>query len=172
MENHPSAKLKNIIEMAYWSSAMGRIFEKGAAEKIRKEFEKFLPFLELEDLKVPHRDFCLWLMDNVKTARGKQPTFGQAAKVLDFMLKVLVSYCHYPSGEQAEKIAPKLNGVIDNLVLGDLKKKGIFSLAQVDEKIYWELQEELRQKAAKKRMTSIEHDDPYWRELARKEQWL
>jgi hypothetical protein len=158
--------------MAYSSSAMGRVFEKGAAERIKGKFEEILE--RLGDYEALHSEFCRWLIKNVKTSKGKKPSFGEAAKVLDYMLKVLVSYCHFPSVEEAGKIAFKLNGIIDNFTFSFLKKeyggfKGVFSLVQIDKKIYLQLQQLLRREAAQEGMTPIEYDEILWRRLVKKD---
>jgi len=158
--------------MAYASSAMGRVFEKGASEKIKRKFEKILR--RIWDYEVIHYEFCRWIIENVKTSKGKKPSFGEAAKVTDYMLKVLISYCHFPSVKEAGRIAPKLNGIIDNFALLYLKRKyggfkGIFSLAQIDIKVYLELQRLLRREAATEGMTAVEYDEILWRRLVKED---
>jgi len=123
------AKQKNIIDMALKFASMSRVFEANSKEKIEKELnnclEDFYSITSEDEYKQKHTTFCKWFVKNIKKAKSKgksrRVSYGQAAKVLDVVLKVCFYYCHLPTEEVANNIYPILNCPIDSLLLGFLK---------------------------------------------------
>ena len=185
------AKLKNIIEMAVSFSAMGRVFEKGSTEKIKAKLENCIKdLLNLnaeEEYHKKHKEFCKWFTRNIKTAerkkegrtikRSQYASWGQAAKVIDIVLKVCIYYCNLPSAEVSSKVVLWLNGAIDTPILGDLKKRHsspiisqISTIEDIDKIAYEELQKIIRtdiEELFNGEIFPVQYDDIKWRELNR-----
>ena len=122
-----STKRKNIIEMALGFTAMIRIFDKGCKKRIAEKLEEF--FLSLaeirnrDDHEVRHRSFCVWFMQNIRSAEkslknarlqpGGLSSYDRAAKVLDVAIKELdeEAYQALQSLLLAESLARKLQPV-------------------------------------------------------------
>lgn len=154
-------KTRNIIEMAFGFSVMGRVFEPGAQEKICRRFEALMDEANGDNVLSLREAFILWFQETIQTAYRKQSSYGQAAKVADIMLKVCVSYCRLPSPEEVDRMIPQLYGVIDNLVLKEFDPPT--GLGDLNKERYLRVQGQLRAKAAG--MPLCEYDDILWREL-------
>jgi hypothetical protein len=184
-------KIQNIIDMAVSFSAMARVFEKGSAEKIKarlnETIEDFLSLKSSEEYYEKHDNFCSWFASNIKTAERLKhdkiikeshlASWGQAAKILDIVLKVCIYYCNLPSVEDSSRILPWLNGAIDTPIMEDLKKRyspAILSqtntIESIDRQTYEELQKLIRddiRKAFNNEIFAVQYDDIKWRELNR-----
>lgn len=156
-----AAKTRNIIEMAFMFSTMGRVFEKGSQSKIFHKFEALIEEVNADNVLSLREELINWFQDTIKTVHGKQSSYGQAAKVTDIMLKVCVSYCHLPSPEEAERIIPKLPGAIDNLVLEHFGHRP--GLGDLTRELYLKVQDSLKEEAAG--MSLCEYDDILWSRL-------
>jgi hypothetical protein len=173
-------KIKNIIDMAYGFTAMQRNFEANSSPRIKaKLFEAAIQLNRIkgeDEFKSKHREFCYWMMKNVKTAVGRKnewPSFGQSAKILDITLKVVAYYCHLCKDE----ILFYLNSAIDTPILKQIKQKsalsqlrGIQSISQIDEEIYHLLQEQIRLEIDEVyggKILTVQYDDIVWRSLNR-----
>ena len=185
------AKRQNIIEMAVSFTAMGRVFEKGATEKIKAKLncciENFFNLTTEEEYKEKHKEFCEWFTRNIKTAerrkdgriikRSQYASWGQAAKVIDIVLKVCIYYCNLPSANVSSRILPWLNGAIDTRILNDFKKRyksplilQTFNIEDIDKERYEELQKIIRtdiQESFNGEIFPVQYDDIKWRELNR-----
>lgn len=185
-------KIQNIIDMAMSFSAMARVFKKGSAEKIKAKLNDSIhDFLNLKSPKEyyeKHDNFCRWFTSNIKTAErrkndklikeSRNASWGQAAKILDIVLKVCIYYCNLPSAEESSKMLPWLNGAIDTPILEDLKERynsNVLMLTSntiesIDRKIYQALQELIREdikKSFNDEIFAVQYDDIKWRELNR-----
>ena len=184
-------KIQNIIDMAVSFSAMGRVFGKGSTEKIKAKLnnciEDFFNLSAKEEYHERHKEFCEWFTTNIKTAerkkgeriikRSQYASWGQAAKVIDLVLKVCIYYCNLPSTEASSKIIPWLNGAIDTRILEYLKKRynsPIISqtntIEDIDERKYEELQKMTRsdiKESFNGEIFPVQYDDIKWRELNR-----
>jgi len=194
-------KIESIIDMAVSFSAMTRVFEKGSAGTIRKEIVRridgFLGLNSKEEYDKKHDDFCEWFTKNIKTAernkdgtiikRSQCSSWGQAAKVIDIVMKVFFYYCRLPSDSYASKIIPCLNGAIDSKIIGYLKKEikeghlmeykeayyprisKISNIGKIDKKEkYYMLQKLFRldlEKSGNKGISLVEYEDVTWRKL-------
>jgi hypothetical protein len=182
------AKLKNIIEMAISFSAMIRVFESESDEKIKNRLndciDDFLNVKNEEDYHRKHQEFCEWFTKNIKTAEVKKngeivkqslyASWGQAAKIIDIVLKVCIYYCNLPSIEIYSKITPWLNSAIDTALLNYLKENyhsetisKINTLKDIDKINYEELQKIIREDTKKNfnGKFPVQYDDIMWRKL-------
>ncbi len=178
-EDVEKAKIENIIDMALTFSAMKRVFEKKSTKKIKQKLnvciDEFMSVNSKEEYIEMHKKFCMWFTKNIKTAERKkggkikrpQPaSYGQAAKIIDVVLKVCIYYCELPS--DPSKIMPWLNCPIDSNIIDSLKKdkhlktteiSQIKKIKDIDERKYEYLQKIIRKKSSKMRVCSIVYDD-------------
>lgn len=185
-------KIQNIIEMAVSITAMGRVFEKRSGEKIKAKLnnriEEFLNLSTKEEYQRKHKEFCEWFTVNIKTAERKKDgriikmsqyaSWGQAAKVIDIVLKVCIYYCNLPSAKVSSKIIPWLNGAIDSRILDDFKKRynsliissQVSTIENIDKATYEKLQQMINtdiEKSFHGEIFPVQYDDIKWRELNR-----
>ena len=182
------AKRKNIIEMALSFAAMLRNFAEGSNDRIGAKLEEFFLGLgeirDRDDYDLRHRSFCEWFRRNIRTAErtfkstrvhpSGPSSYGQAAKVLDIVIKVYVYYCAQPTSEVAERILPFLHGAIDTPIMRHLKKCSHASaripattIKAVDEDTYQALQSRLLAESQAYGLHPVQYDDILWRRLNR-----
>lgn len=190
-EKAEKAKIQNIIDMALSFSAMKRVFEKGSTEKITEKIgnciKEFSNLNTKEKYYERHKELCEWFTRNIKTAERKKDrriikksryaSWGQAAKVIDIVLKVCVYYCNLPSANVSSKIVTWLNGAIDTPILKYLKKhynspiiSQISTLGDIDKVKYKELQKMIRidiEESFNGEVFPVQYDDIRWRKLNR-----
>lgn len=183
-KSYTDTKQKNIIDMAITFSAMTRVFEAKSIKRIRKKLyeciKEFSSVTTKDEFKMKHEKFCEWFINNIKTSKKTQHnklrkvTFGQAAKVLDVVLKVYIYYCNLPSDKVSSRIMPWLNGAIDTKILKKIKPKSknslltkVKTIADIDKGDYKELQEILNNKSIKCKMFPVQYEDVLWRKLNR-----
>src|SRR4030042_1467258 len=109
--------------MAIRFSVMGRVFKPGSLRLISRKLEKTLGRFGKEDFDELHSSFCRWFMKTIETTSGCRPSYGQAAKVLDVALKVIVYYCRLPQASIAAKLVPRLHSPVDTPLMLYLKRK-------------------------------------------------
>ena len=122
------AKKQNIIDMAVGFSAMMTLFQERSADLIKEKLADLFEGLDRissdQDFGKMHGDFCLWFVKTIRLAKTQElSSYGHAAKVLDFALKVYVYYCQMPSPAKAGSLMPRLNGIIDTPILRYLFKR-------------------------------------------------
>jgi hypothetical protein len=161
------ARTQNIIEMAVQSAAMLRVFHGGELEKIVLKLGETISQLGKEGYEKLHKEFCDWFLKEIKPNVGEKPSYGQAAKVIDVAMKIIVGYCYLPRLEVAVEVASKLHPAIDSYVLIHLKDypeaKGIETLTQIDQPLYEKLQSYLKTEAQENGCIPIRYDDCLWR---------
>jgi len=167
-----SAKRKNIVEIAFASTAMARVFAPQSGGQICQRLESALEQLESAPYQTVHKEFCRWFISAIKTQDGGAPSFAQAAKVLDVAMKVMVSYCHLPNAATAQRVLHALHCGIDTGILRHLRQRhgvarGVVTLSAIDEQLYGELQRCLRREASARGLLAVEYDDELWREVNR-----
>lgn len=183
-------KKKIIIGMGLTIARMDRLFSAGSKGKIIAKVEEVCSDLAQaetrDDYRALHHLFCKWFVAHIRTAEKKQKddgirpsraaSYGQAAKVLDVVLKVYFYYCGQPSLDKAEKLVPFLNGAIDTKILHYLKKEypntnlAASTIKQVDEKSYSTLQELVIKDVHNtfhSEIYPVEYDDIMWYYLNR-----
>jgi hypothetical protein len=164
------ARIRNIIGMAWDFTGMQRVFEKKSGPLVCNLLEKLLDEIEVDPSNFSHEKLCRQIQKKIKTTHGKEPSYGQAAKVVDIAMKVLVCYCRLPNERVAQIVAPKLHGAIDTVILKRIKKeykvaRGIFTISRIKKVVYAEIQSLLKEKANQKGCSPIEYDDWLWRKL-------
>ena len=131
-----TARLHNIVDMGLSFSAMIRLFNKGAKRRLRdkiiSEIHKVFAVESQEQFDEAHADFCSWGIHNIQLAekkkggriikKGEAPSYGQIAKTLDVVLKVVVYYCHFPNNERANVISKWLHAAVDTKMMVFLKE--------------------------------------------------
>lgn len=172
-------KLKNIVNMAVSFAGMSRVFKAGSTEKIRNKLYStingFLSSHPEKEYQTKHEKFCEWFTKNIKTAQRKKEgriikksedaSWGQAAKIIDIVLKVFIYYCKLPSPEVSAKIIPLLNAPIDEARLKSFKNytnhKTLQDLDDYNE--YKALQRHMLKICSKNKISRVEYDDLQWR---------
>ena len=161
MELAKQAKKQNIIDMAVGLTTEMGLFQGRSVDLVKEKLADLFEGLDRigseQDFSKIHRDFCQWFVQTIRLAKTEEaPSFGHAAKVLDFALKVYVYYCNMPCPEKAESLLPRLNGAIDTPILHHLFKKleviygkshsrDSWTIKMVDKETYDLLQKVIRQ---------------------------
>jgi hypothetical protein len=184
-------KLFNIVDMGLSFSAMTRLYEKESKQIIHDNILKILDKISATDTAEQfenyHEHFCDWGVQNIVLAervKGKQiikesgPTsYGQIAKTLDVVLKVVVHYCHWPNHNKSKELSKMLHAAVDNKMMRLLKKEysGYFthwpmSVEAVDKYLYLELQKLVQKFIEEKhngKILPVHFNDIYWNILNR-----
>ena len=183
-QNAEAARLTAILHMAFDFASMSRVFEKGSKAKFLKRVRKLLPDLasvatqgEFEAL---HARFCTWGRRSLRTSHGghQRASYGQVAKTLNVVLKVVVSYCGMPDQRQAARLLPWLHPAIDNQMMGYLRQRyrdefprGIKGISEVDRVAYMLLVDMAAQDARENYsggLVPVQWEDVVWVEVNRK----
>lgn len=167
---------------------MMRLFEEGSKVKLRDmiltKLPKFLDTKSKEQFMELHSCFCRWGVKNIILAEKTRgdiilkprgpASYGQIAKTLDVVMKVVVHYCHLPNSNKAALISKWLNVALDTKMMAHIKPNGVIewpkSIEQVDERRYSALQQVVTNIIKTKHEGSIscvEFDDVYWEGLNR-----
>lgn len=184
------ARRENILDMGLTFAAMIRLFEEGSKNKILNQLADFTAKLETinsqNEYTQLHQGFCYAFSRDIQTASkklkngklkpSKPASFGQAAKVLDIVLKVYIHYASLPSESVALKIKPFLHGPIDTPILKYLQKKysaehiTATTIESIDEPQYIELQRLISSDIRNRfnnEVIPVEFDDIIWKEQNR-----
>ena len=130
-------KMDNEVWMGLSFSAMIRLYEKKSKPKIHKLITKILDEISLAESKDQfdkyHEKFCNWGVQNIYLAeriKKKQiikkrgpASYGQIAKTLDVVLKVVIHYCYWPNKAKSDELSKWLNAAVDNKMMRMLKKE-------------------------------------------------
>jgi len=184
------AKRNNILDMGLTFTSMMRVFAQGSKKKIARQLltttSDLSAVTSADDFEKLHKTFCSWFCQEIHTAErqlrnektkiSKPASYGQAAKVLDIVLKVYIFYCSMPSPDMASRTSQFLHGAVDTRTIKYLKHKypGITiiasSIAQVDEQTYRTLQSMVSQDIRDRfhgDLLPVQYDDIIWQELNR-----
>lgn len=168
-------KFRNIIDMAFWYSVMGRLFEEGQATVIKQKLlttaRALIEAESKEEFDRQHKSFCRWMKQNIRlrpTMKQPHPSFGHCAKILDITMKVVSHYCHY--GNPA-----LVNSAIDNQFIRHLQRKygvcpHVKNLGHIDEPAYREFQQAIEREIEEEfnnQILPVEYDDYMWEKLNR-----
>jgi hypothetical protein len=184
-------KLQNIVDMGLTFSAMIRLYEKGTKQTLHNIILEELPNISKatskEAFEIIHSNLCKWGIKNLtlaekaragKVIKKKGPAgYGQIAKTLDVVLKVVIHYCHHPIPEKSNELSQWLHAAVDTKMMGFLKGRysDYFlnwptSVEDVNEKTYLKLQR-LVNKFIKDEhdgnIIPVQFDDIYWNILNR-----
>jgi hypothetical protein len=188
-------KLFNIVDMGLSFSAMIRLYEKESKRIIRRNIIKILKKINAADsedqFEEHHESFCDWgvktivLAEKVRNGRvikERGPaSYGQIAKTLDVVLKVVVHYCHWPNQRKSTELCKWLHAAIDNKMMRFLKDDypDYFpiwptSVEGVDKSSYKKLQQLVKifiKEKHRNEILLVNFDDLYWHRLNRQKEW-
>jgi hypothetical protein len=128
-------KLHMVVDIGLAFSAMMRLFEKNSKtklhNKIHSELPKFFDANTLEEFKKIHSELCEWGTKEISLAKKKRngyvmkASYGQIAKTLDVVLKVVIYYSHFPSCKRAQRLSKWLNVAMDTKMMDHLGRKSL-----------------------------------------------
>ena len=101
-------RLRCLIDLGLNFSAMLRLYKKGSKEKFYNKVLGEMPSLlqaeNEEQFQVAHSSICEWGIKNLLVNEGSEcASYGQIAKTLDVILKVVIDYGHMPDCSKAKK---------------------------------------------------------------------
>ncbi len=170
-------RLRCLIDLGLNFSAMLRLYERGSKAKFyRKVLSEMPSLLQSEDeeqFQIAHSSICEWGVRHFRANKGSgHPSYGQVAKTLDVILKVVIDYGHMPDCSRAAQISPWLNSAIDNEMMTMLKKeypdaikRWPSSIRRVSKETYTSIQALVRRFNIERhdnRITPVQFDDVYW----------
>lgn len=182
-------RFENIVDMGLAYSAMIRLFVKGEKVKLQEQFvnstaERLFNITSKQEFDDIHSDFCKWGIKNIFLAERKRngivikskgpASYGQIAKTLDVLLKVVVYYCHLPDLEGSNKLCPWINAAVDTNMMRELRENypnevqpsWPTAIEEVQEKEYLKIQELVRRAIRElhnDKITPPQYDDIHWR---------
>ena len=139
---------------------MTRALQKRSDEILAPGLDDFLK-RDMTDYEKWHDDFCVWAQGAIKTSRGKTPSYGQVAKVLDVAMKVVAS-AQRTSAQRWPIDIPKLHCGIDGYVLAFLREKNstkALVLTDIDKQEYFRLQAVLKKMAREMEISGLALDE-------------
>lgn len=166
-----------LIDLGLNFSAMLRLYRKGCKEKIYNKVLSEMPSIlqseNEEQFQVAHASICEWGVRNLPAnERLAYASYGQIAKTLDVILKVVIDYGHMPDCCKAKQISPWLNSAVDNKMMNMLRKNypdamkpWPTSISQVSREKYLIIQSLVRRFNIEKHdsnITPVQFDDIYW----------
>ena len=191
LKDPENVRLSNIVDMGLTFSAMIRLYKKGSKKIIHKEIVRILPEIasadSIEQFQKMHNDFCSWGMDRLSLAEKKRqgriikdsgpPGYGQVAKTLDVVLKVVIYYSKWPDEPTSERIAKYINAAVDTKMMAFLKsyypghiEHWPVTVENVSQSIYISMQKLVRQFITDEhqgQIMPVQFDDLYWNYLNR-----
>lgn len=181
------AKFHNILDMALGFSGMIRLFEGRSKEKFRAKMIEEIPIMlsitSEDEFINSHTRFSRWGVDNIVLAekrrngkiikRSGPASYGQIAKTLNVVLKVVVHYCRLPNEKRASEIEKWLDAAVDTKMMAYLKStdKNIrwpTTIEQVGEDEYQNIKGSVYafiQDKHDDKIIPVEFDDMYWEAL-------
>ncbi|MCJ7632774.1 hypothetical protein MUP77_10345 [Candidatus Bathyarchaeota archaeon] len=170
-------RLRCLIDLGLNFSAMLRLYKKGSKEKFYNKVLSEIPSLlqseNEEQFQMAHSSICEWGVKNLLVNEGSgYASYGQIAKTLDVILKVVIDYGHMPDCYKAKQMSPWLNSAVDNKMMNMLKKNypnvikpWPSNIRQVNREKYLVIQSLVRRFNTEKynnRITPVQFDDIYW----------
>lgn len=106
LKDPAEVRLSNIVDMGLTFSAMIRLYKEGSKKILQKEIVRILPDIanakSVELFQKIHNEFCARGINRLSLAEKKRqgriikhsgpPGYGQVAKTLDVVLKVVIYY--------------------------------------------------------------------------------
>lgn len=184
MKNHTETcidvqevRLRCLIDLGLNFSAMLRLYKRGSKKglytKVLAEMPSVLQSENEEQFQMAHASICEWGVGHLHANKGSEhASYGQIAKTLDVVLKVVIDYGHMPDCSKAMQISPWLNSAIDNKMMMMLKKEypdaikpWPRNIRQVNKEKYAAIQSLVRRfdiERHNNQITPIQFDDIYW----------
>jgi hypothetical protein len=184
-------RLFNVVDMGLTFSAMIRLYQEGSKKILHEKIINILPDIaksdSIDSFLSTHNEFCTWGINRLSLAekhrQGKlikrtgPPSYGQVAKTIDIVLKVVIYYCKWPNETTSERITKFLNAAVDTKMMAFLKSKysNYFQLwpvtiENIDESKYLSVQKLVRQfirDEHQNQILPVQFDDLYWNILNR-----
>lgn len=174
-------RFENIIDVGLTSSAMVRLFSKctkGSKLRCRttETVEQILKAESELEFRAIHSHFCQWGIVEVTLAKKNKPaSYGQIAKTLNVVLKVVVYYCHLPEYEKSKELSKWLDAAVDTKMMAELRKRYPLdmkpwphTIEDVHEQNYEEIQKIVKQfirEVHEDSISPVQFDDYYWRKF-------
>jgi hypothetical protein len=128
-------KLHVIVDMGLAFSAMMRLFERHTKNtlhtKIYAELQKFFDAKTPDEFGKIHSELCEWGTREISLAKRnrndiknrKKASYGQIAKTLDVVLKVVIYYSHFPNYTKAQRLSEWLNVAMDTKMMAHVRRE-------------------------------------------------
>lgn len=121
-------KLHTAVDIGLTFSAMMRLFEGKSKDTLHKEIyselQSFFNAKTPSDFKGIHSKFCEQVMSKIRLAKKEgNASYGQIAKTLDVVLKVVIYYSHLPNCTEAKRLSKLLNVAMDRKMMDYLRRK-------------------------------------------------
>jgi len=120
-------KLHTAVDIGLTVSTMMRLFRRKSKSKdtlhaeIYSELPRFFNAKTPDEFKKIHSKFCSQVMGKIWLAKEKKnASYGQIAKTLDVVLKVVIYYSHFPNCTEAQKLSKWLNVAMDTKMMAYL----------------------------------------------------
>jgi hypothetical protein len=170
-------RLRCLIDLGLNFSAMLRLYKKGSKQKFYNKVLNEMPSLlqseNEEQFQMAHSSICEWGIKNLLVNEGSQyASYGQIAKTLDVILKVVIDYGHMPDCSKAKQMSPWLNSAVDNEMMKMLKREypdaiepWPGNIRRVNKEKYAAIQSLVRRFNVERhnnRITPVQFDDIYW----------
>jgi hypothetical protein len=120
-------RLCNVIDMGLNFSAMLRLYSPGSKknlhERIHSASKQLFEAESQEAFTRFHSSICGWGIGNILLRnREAFASYGQIAKTLDVVLKVVIYYCHLPDCESSTRLSRWLNAAVDTRMMAMLRR--------------------------------------------------
>ena len=121
--SEPKSIIRTLAFMSY-NPSIGRVLEAGGVKTFQKIAEELVDDLQTpQDFDRTHRVLMSRLIRDIKTAKGKPLSYGQAQKPLNVFLKVYVDWAHKPSSEIRDRLIPFLHVPLDSVLMKTIKNE-------------------------------------------------
>lgn len=184
MKNHAErllcvheVRLRCLIDLGLNFSGMLRLYKARSKQKLYAKLLSEIPSVlgaeGEKQFQMRHLSICEWGEKNLPTNGDPgYASYGQVAKTLDVVLKVVIDYGHMPDCIRAKQLSPWLNSAIDNKMMKMLKREypGAIarwptSIRRVTKDKYLAIQSLVRRFNLEKhdnQITPVQFDDLYW----------
>ena len=174
-------ELSNILDMALSFTAMFRLYEEKSKTvlhtKLLSDLDEIFISQSIDEFERHHESFCNYGTQNIILTKKKiKASYGQIAKTLDVVLKVVIYYCKRPDLDTAMRLSQWLHAAIDNKMMIFLKRQRPealstwpTSIGAVDKRTYKKLQELVKEFNDENHpeFLPVNFDDYYWHKLNR-----
>ena len=191
LKDPADVRFSNIVDMGLTFSGMIRLYKEGSKKILHKEIVTILPEIANAEsigcFQETHNKFCIWGMNGLSLAEKKRqgkiikhsgpPSYGQIAKTLDVVLKVVIYYSKWPHEPTSERVVKYLNAAVDTKMMALLKSKypdhfefWPVTVENVSQSIYASIQELVKQFIVdehRNQIMPVQFDDLYWNILNR-----
>lgn len=131
----------------------------GIKEKLESICDKELTAAEFDNY---HREWCRFIVANLKSKKNVQCTYGRAAKLVAIYIKTVIIVGHSPDSDLAQVAHPPIDAILLNSLAGEdiftsEEKRQLKSIrwTQLDETGYFDLITKLQRVLSK--------EQPWWK---------